>query len=75
MTIDWDEVGTLCRTVGGYEVRTDPLWILVTAAMQGHEGFLEDFTISMPEGVVYRPAEIQALALLPGRKRLGQARA
>ena len=69
MDVDWDEVGTLRQEVGGYDVRTDPLWILVIAAMQGHEGYLGDFTIRMPAGVVYGPEEIQALALRPGRKR------
>ena len=69
--VDWDEEGTLRQEAGGYNVRTDALWILVTAAMQGHEGSVEDFTIRMPEGVVYGPEQIQALALLPGRKRMG----
>ena len=73
MDIDWDQVGTLRQAVAGYDIRTDPLWILVTAAMQGHEGSLEDFTIRMLDGVVYGPGEIQALALLPGRKRMRQA--
>ena len=73
MDIDWEQVGTLRQVVGGYDIRTDKLWILVITAMQGHEGSLEDLTIRMRNGVVYGPGEIQALALLPGRKRTQEA--
>ncbi|MBB6484835.1 hypothetical protein GGD46_005923, partial [Rhizobium lusitanum] len=26
MAVDWDQIGTLSNTVGGYDIRTDPLW-------------------------------------------------
>jgi hypothetical protein len=68
-TIDWDEQGTLYHTVGGYKIRTDPLWILVITAMQGHEGDVENMTITMASGLTYGPQEIRALAIRPDRKR------
>ena len=69
MKIDWDEVGTLRQVVGGYDIRTDPLWILVITAKQGHEGPLEDMQIEMTAGLICGPAEIQELALRSDRRR------
>jgi hypothetical protein len=70
-SVDWDEIGTLYRTIEGYtyELRTDPLWILVITAKQGHEGSLDEMTIRMASGLTYGPHEIQALAMRPDRKR------
>ncbi|MEZ0243982.1 MAG: hypothetical protein ACAH11_11450 [Sphingomonas sp.] len=68
MTIDWDEIGTLRQMAWDYDIRTDPLWILVMTAKQGHEGSLEDMRITMASGAVYRRDEIQALAVRPDRK-------
>jgi hypothetical protein len=69
MSIDWDELGTLRHTAAGYDIRTDPPWILVTTAKQGHMGDLKDMAITMASGVTYGPSEIQALALRPDRTR------
>lgn len=69
MTVEWDEVGTLRRTTCGFDIRKDNLWILVTAAMQGHEGPLDAMEIETRSGVIYGPAEIQALADRADRKR------
>lgn len=68
MSIDWDESGTLRHVVGGYDIRTDPLWVLVTCAMQGHEGSVDDMSIAMATGLRYGPDEIRALARRPDRK-------
>lgn len=69
MSLDWDENGTLRNVVAGYDIRTDPLWILVITAVQGHEGSVDDMTITMPTGLRYGPDEIRALARRPDRKR------
>ncbi|UUX98005.1 hypothetical protein [Sphingomonas sp. J315] len=66
--VDWDELGTLDDVVGGYEIRTDPLWILVTTAKQGHMGSVEDMRIRMANGAVYGPSDIYALARRSDRK-------
>ena len=34
MTVDWDKISTLRNTIGGYDIRTDPLWVLVITATQ-----------------------------------------
>lgn len=52
MEIDWDRVGSLKHTGGGYDIRTDPLRILVTTAKQGHEGEVSDMLIVMDDGTV-----------------------
>lgn len=69
MEIDWNSVGTLKHTVGGYDIRTDALKILVTAAMQGHEGDVSEMRIEMRDGAVIPPDGIRQLALAPGRVR------
>ena len=69
MEIDWNSVGTLKHTVGGYDIRTDALKILVTAAMQGHEGDASQMRIEMEDGVVFLPGEIRRLALARSRIR------
>jgi hypothetical protein len=68
--IDWDEIGTLYSSayLAPHEVRTDPLWILVTTARQGHESPLETMHIVMSSGARYEPEGIAALALRPDRK-------
>ncbi len=68
VAVDWDKIGTLRNTAAGYDVRTDPLWILVITAKQGHEGSLSDMLIQMSDGVTYAPDAINALALRPDRK-------
>ncbi|HEX4198486.1 MAG TPA: hypothetical protein VHZ26_13700 [Caulobacteraceae bacterium] len=50
MSIDWDELGTPRHTAAGYDIRTDPLWILVTTAKQGHEGELKDMSVTLVSG-------------------------
>ncbi len=67
MEIDWDRVGTLRHVGGGYDVRTDPLRILVTTAKQGHEGEVSDMLIVMDDGTVIPPDGILRLARAPGR--------
>lgn len=69
MAIDWNSVGTLKHTVGGYDVRTDALKILVTAAVQGHEGDVSDLCIEMEGGAVIASEEIRRLARAPDRIR------
>ncbi|WP_439448573.1 hypothetical protein [Stenotrophomonas sp. ATs4] len=69
MDTDWNSVGTLKHTVGGYAIRTDALKILVTTAMQGHEGDVSQMRIDMEDGTVIPPDEIRRLALAPGRIR------
>ena len=69
--IDWDESGTLtCTFAGGYSylVRTDPLWILVITAKQGHEAPLETMRIRTASGAEYGPSEILTLACRPDRQ-------
>lgn len=68
MNIDWDQVGTLRNKVWDCESRTDPLWILVITAMQGHEGDLKDMEIELPDGSLLGPEKIKALALRSDRK-------
>ena len=69
MEIDWNSVGTLKHSVGGYDIRTDALKILVTAAMQGHEGDVSQMRIEMGDGIVLPPDEIRRLALARSRIR------
>jgi hypothetical protein len=69
MPIDWDETGSLRHVGGDYLVRTGALWSLVIAAIQGHEGSLEDLLITTQGGTTYRGHEIRRLALRPDRKR------
>ncbi|MFO0433435.1 MAG: hypothetical protein ACK50G_03020 [bacterium] len=68
MSIDWDEIGTLRWAPAGYDIRTDPLWILVSTAIQGHEGSVDDMEILMRTGQRYQSNDIRALAMQPGRK-------
>lgn len=65
--VDWMAAGTLHNRSEGYAVRTDPLWILVTTARQGHEGPLESMHIVMADGTEYGPESIQRLAMRPDR--------
>ena len=69
MAIDWDQIGTLSNTAGGYDIRTDALWILVITAKQGHEGPPDAMQIRMSDGRTYLPNEIEALAHRPDRRR------
>ncbi|QXZ80791.1 hypothetical protein [Rhizobium sp. L51/94] len=69
MAVDWDQIGTLSNRVGGYDIRTDRLWILVITAKQGHEGPLDEMHIRMSDGKAYAPDGIEVLALSPDRKR------
>lgn len=69
MAVDWDQIGTLSNTVGGYDIRTDPLWLLVITAKQGHEGPLDAMHIRMADGKTYAPDGIEVLAHSPDRKR------
>lgn len=66
--IDWDETGTLRNVAYCHDIRTDPLWILVITAMQGHEGSVEDMEINMELGSHYGPDQIRTLAKQPDRK-------
>ena len=70
--VDWYATGTLHHVRAHYTIRTDPLWILVTTARQGHEGSLEDMHIIMADGKEYGPDAIELLALRPDRP--GRAR-
>lgn len=70
MSVDWDQIGILSNTIGGFDIRTDLLWLLVIAARQGHEGALEAMHIRMTDGKTYAPDDIEALALNPDRKRV-----
>lgn len=70
-TFDWNESGALRRVVSDdctYVIRTDPMWLLIITAMQGHEGSVEEMRISTAEGDLYGPSDIQILALRPDRK-------
>lgn len=69
MEIDWYQIGTLKHIGGGYDIRTDPLNILVTTAKQGHEGEVSDMLIVMDDGAVIPPDGIMRLARAPGRIR------
>ncbi|AWT15340.1 hypothetical protein [Stenotrophomonas maltophilia] len=69
MEIDWNQIGTLKHIGGGYDIRTDPLNILVTTAKQGHEGEVADMLIVMDDGTVIPPEGIMRLARAPGRIR------
>jgi hypothetical protein len=69
MAVDWDQIGTLSNTVGGYDIRTDPLWLLVITAKQGHEGRLDSMHIRMADGKTYAPDDIEVLAHSSDRKR------
>lgn len=69
MQIDWDEIGTLRQIAWGYDIRTDPLWILLLTAMQGHEGSVDDMKIVMQTGHCHAPDDIRALAMRPDRKK------
>jgi hypothetical protein len=64
---DWDQLGTL-HSRFGHTIRTDPLWVLVTTAMQGHEGSVEDMWVIMSDGVRYDPKQIRLLAERRDRK-------
>jgi hypothetical protein len=66
--MDWDQIGTLSNSVGGYDIRTDPIWILVITAKQGHEGPMEAMRIRTSNGVTYSANEIEALAQRPDRR-------
>ena len=69
MEIDWNQIGTLKHIGGGYDIRTDPLNILVITAKQGHEGEVADMLIVMDDGTVIPPEGIMRLARAPGRIR------
>jgi hypothetical protein len=68
MGTDWNEIGTLRNLGGGHDVRTDPLWLLVMTATQGHEGSLDQMHIEMQSGATYSAEGIHALALRADRK-------
>jgi hypothetical protein len=68
MNIDWEAIGTLRDVSASYDIRTDPLRVLVTSAKQSHMGPLDIMRIEMLDGVIYGPAEIQNLATRPDRK-------
>lgn len=68
---DWNESGTPRRVLPDgsiHAIRTDPLWILIVTAKQGHEGAIEEMRISTASGNEYGPREILVLALRPDRK-------
>jgi hypothetical protein len=69
MDVDWNSVGTLKHVDGGYDIRTDALKILVTTAMQGHEGEVSQMRIDMDDGTVIPPDTIRHLATAPERIR------
>lgn len=69
MAVDWDQIGTLSNAVGGYDIRTDPLWLLVITAKQGHEAPLDAMHIRMADGNAYPPDGIEVLAHSPDWKR------
>ena len=68
--INWDGIGTLYSSayLPPHEVRTDPLWVLVITARQGHEPSLDTMHIAMAGGKRYGPGEIDALGHRPDRK-------
>jgi hypothetical protein len=65
---DWNEIGTLRNLGGGHDVGTDPLWLLVMTAAQGHEGSLDQMHIEMQSGAIYSADAIEALDLRADRK-------
>ena len=67
MAFDWDQIGTLSNTGCGCDIRTDPLWILVITAKQGHERPLDEMHIRMADGKTYAPDEMEILAHSPDR--------
>lgn len=69
MDVDWNSAGTLKHIDGGYDIRTDALKILVSTAMQGHEGEVSHTRIDREDGTVIRPDRIRLLAKAPGRIR------
>ena len=68
--IDWDEIGILRQISGNHLIREGPLWLLVTTAIQGHEGRPEELVITMPTGSIYRGDAIRKLARRSDRQRL-----
>ena len=71
--IDWDEPGTLRRVLASgytYDVRSDPLWVLIYSATQGHEGPVGEMQIEMVGGTNYQGEDIERLARRPDRKTL-----
>jgi hypothetical protein len=69
MNLNWEEVGTLRHTHGGYVLRTAALWALVASAKQGHEGALDAMRIELPNGIIYGPEDIQRLSARPDYRR------
>jgi len=69
-TFDLNESSTLRRVVSDctIAVRTDPLWLLIITAVQGHEGAVEEMRISTASGTEYGPSDIQKLARRPDRQ-------
>ena len=70
-TFDWNESGTLRRVVSDdctYVISTDPVWLLIITAIQGHEGPVEEMRISTLSGTEYDPSDIQRLARHPDRR-------
>lgn len=55
--------------MGGYDIRSDPLWFLVITAKQGDEGPLDAMHIRMADGKTYTPDKIEVLPHSPDRKR------
>ena len=73
--VDWNESGTLRRHFDdgdSYVIRTDPLDVLVICALQGHEGDVNEMTITMASGTTYSPGEILDLARRADRPRWPQ---
>lgn len=70
MTTNWDEIGSLHHVKGDYLVREAPLRLLVTTAVQGHEGAPEELLITTANGTTLRGDAIRELAARPDRRRL-----
>lgn len=70
MSTNWDEIGSLHHVEADYLVREAPLWLLVTTAIQGHEGAPEEFLITTANGTTFRGDAIRELAARPDRRRL-----
>lgn len=71
--IDWDEPGTLRRVLASgyaYDVRSDPLWVLIYSATQGHEGSVAEMRIELVGGTKYEGEDIERLARRSDRKTL-----
>lgn len=66
-----DQRGTLYFVWEGKlrKIRTDPLSILLSTALQGHEGSYESMKIEMDSGQSYAGGEIRTLARRLNRKR------